>query len=219
MKVSFAVVVVAALAALGMVASTAEAAPDRVAIGSVKVAVGEQGTVDVRASDVAPFAVVDWVVNVGYDQGLAALANLDLPECERTGAQCTGTNKGTGSDSLIELRGISPGGMPSEATLATIVFRCERAGISELTIDVETWGAELGVDLPPLPEVESGSLECVDAPTTTPAPATTATPAPSLPPTGAGPSNGGSARQWAIAILSGTGAALLGIWALRRGRV
>lgn len=202
---------IAAFVVLALLPPAAEAAPDRVTVGSVTATVGEQGAVDVRASDVAPNGVVDWVVNIGYDQGLAAVANLDLPECERTGTPCTGTNNSNpGTDAVIVLEGTSPGGMPAEATLATIVFRCEHAGTSDLTLEISRWDAEASTELIAPPETADGTLECIAAPTATPAPL-------SLPPSGAGPASG-SAWQWAAAILSATGASLVAIWALRRER-
>jgi len=196
----------AALAAFGMVASTAEAAPDRLRVTSTVIAPEGQGTVAIIAEDLSEPGLIAWTIDVSYDLGLvhaidcmAALGGVCSPAFEID---------------VVRTTGASAAGSTEDTVLATFMFECGTSeGTSPLRLEVDIWGSAIPEDPRPELDLQDGTITCV-----APAPAATATPAPSLPSTGSGPSTS-SAWQWAVAILSGTGASLVGIWALRGERV
>ena len=198
----------AALAAFGMVASTAEAAPDRLAVGSASAGTGEKVSVTLVASDLANPLVV-WTVDITHDGSL-----LELVECEGQNGSICGPLFGP---ETTRITGASSSGLEGVVELATLTYRCgDEGGTSALTLEVDTWGgAEIPENPPREVNVSNGGVSCAPIIIDTfPTPTQTII----LPPTGTGPSTS-SAWQWAVAILSATGASLLGIWALRRERV
>ena len=210
MKLSFAIAVFVALAAFGMVASTAEAGdPGTIGIESATATVGERIEVELAAERIPAPGLGAWTVDIQYDPSVVRAIDCT--------AHQNGVCNPQYANDRLRVTGASATGLDGHVSLATVVFQCgQRDGISELLLSQKYFTiAGLG---PAKPALENGAITCVALPT--PAPSATATPAPvSLPPTGAGPSNGGSAWKWGIAILSATGASLVGIWALRRGRV
>lgn len=198
------VVALVALAAFGMVAGTAEAAPDVVSVDSIEVEVGREGTVSVRASDIAAPGLGVWTVDISYDTSV-----VDFVACVGDNGTICGPQFGP---QTLRVTGASAAGLTGEATLAVVTFACVQEGVSELSISVDVWG-QPSIDFGESPEIENGAVRCVEPST----PEATATAAPlSLPPTGTGASRGGSAIVWSIAVLAAAGAALVGSAALRR---
>lgn len=190
---------VAALAAFGMVATTAHAAPDRLRVASLTIAPGEQGAVGIIAEDLSTPGATSWSVDLTWAEGVvdAVSCASDVSECSTEFASNTG-----------RVTGASSAGLASNTVLAAFTFQCgPDEGTSDLTLTINAWPNEV--------DIQNGAITCAEE--VTPPPEATATPATlSLPPTGAGPANGGGAWLWAAALLSAMGAALIGVWTLRR---
>lgn len=202
-------VALVALAAFGMVAGTAEAAPDRLRVASMTIAPGEQGAVAIMAEDLLPPGIGAWSVDITWDD-----AAVDAVSCSSAVSECsTEYASNTG-----RVTGASAEGLVADTILATFTFECgPNEGVSDLTLTIDVWANSSIIDPGDDPDVdvENGTITCVEASTPEP----TATPSPlSLPPTGTGASSGGGTIMWAAAMLAAAGTSLVGIAVLRRER-
>lgn len=201
--------VIAALA-FGMETDHVEAAPDVVTIGSATMSVGEARPVEVVATDIADPGVGAWTIDVSYDDSVVELID------------CVGLMNSVCNTSVapraVRVTGASPIGLPPEATLGVLGFRCIAGGSSALTITIDVWAyATVTIPLPRDVELRAGTVACVPAKEPIAQPVTP-TALPSLPVTGTAPTSDWGVPQWAIALLTAAGASLVALAALRRDR-
>jgi hypothetical protein len=149
--------------------ATAGSGPS-VVVDSATIAVGETGTVDVSALDMADPGLGAWSLNVVYDPGV-----IEADGCTaQNGSVC---NPAFAADT-VRISGATAQGMPGDSVLASIGFRCTQVGSSALTLTVDT----LADGTPGDPQdidaaIVNGSVLCaVPATPTTPPPAPTPTP-------------------------------------------
>lgn len=205
MKGSTVVIAVAALAAFGMMASTAEASPDRLRAASITMAPGEHGAIGIMAEDLSEPGLSAWSVDITWDEAVvdARFCSSTVSECSTEFASNTGRITGASAEGLVE-----------DTILATFTFECgPNEGESAATLSIEVWAEGSTGPADPDVDIQNGTITCAEPG----APEPTATPASiSLPPTGSGASSGGSAIAWPAALLAAAGAALAGTAALRR---
>jgi hypothetical protein len=194
--------VVAAVAGVGLLASTAWAAAG-VSIGSASVAPGGEGSVDLEATGIGDPGLGAWTLDITYDPDVVSVASCSPQQ----GGVCNPAF----ADDMIRVTGASASGLEGDTTLATITFECgDEEGSSDLDISINVLAdATIGDPQPIEGTASGGSIDCEVQATSTIVPR-------DLGPTGAGPGSDGSDFGWPIAALAGAGlAALAGFGALR----
>ena len=157
---------VGTLAAAGLlVASAVSAQTPSVAIDSATTNVGGHAALRLRALDVPAPGLGAWTVDVSYDPAV-----LTVKSCTPTGGGVCNTAY---SAHTVRTNGISLYGLPGDTTLATIVFTCNAAGESALTVNPSVFAdATIGGPRPIDAAVHDGTLTCLaqGQPTPTPRP-------------------------------------------------
>ena len=166
-------------------------------VGSLVMAVGEDGSVELSTTDIAD-PLGTWTIDITYDDDVVSVVEC-LP---RQGGVCD-LDRGVGS---LRVTGASAAGVTRDTVLASITFRCQQEGSSLLSLSAEIGGAfPIGTHV----EVEDGVVTCQEAaePTSTPMIA--------LPAAGGGNSPG-SAVDWPLIALVFAGLAFASgsFWAL-----
>ena len=144
------------LAALGATLGHAQVRiiSDTVSIGSLSLDVGEQGTVDLRATDMtAPIGA--WTVDISYDPSRVSIVDCAPEENSICDPQ--------GMDDTIRVTGASATGLSTDTTLATITFQCQREGTSPLSTILRVWGSAIPEDPVVFPEISAGTISCEEA--------------------------------------------------------
>ena len=164
-------------------------------VGSLVMAVGEDGSVELSTTDIAdPLGA--WTIDITYDHDVASVVEC-LPQ---QGGVCD-LDRGVGS---LRVTGASAAGVTRDTVLASITFRCQQEGSSPLSLSAEIGGAfPIGTHV----EVEDGLVTCQEAAEPTADP--TSTPLPSLPATGGGGPVTGSGSPVASGLLALVGVALV----------
>ena len=173
-----------------------------VEIGSLSLAVGDGGSVELTAHNSAdPLGA--WDIEIAYDPDIVSVLDCTVPAEGICNAEAT--------ESTIRVTGATASGFVGEVTLATITFRCESEGETSLALMLIVFGEAIG--FPPEPESHDGNVVCTapePTPTASAAPTSAAAPIPVLPETGAGGTGSlGSSLGWFIAALAATGTATL----------
>ena len=190
--------VIAAIAGSEARTAVAQESPTSVTISieSLDLRVGGEGTVAVEAKDISGSPLGGWAIIVSYDPDVVAAVTCTV----HAGGACRAeSDVGT-----VEVVSIDSAGLVKDTVLATVTFRCENQGTTDLSLTNQLGGPPETV---PQVETQDGVITCQEAPEPT------VTPLPSLPDTGTGDGSDGSAVTWLVAALSGFGvlAAALGL--------
>lgn len=146
--------VVAALIGGLMPSAQVSAQDETVSIGSLTMAVGEQGSVDLRALNIDPPGLGAWTIDIVYDPAVVSVVD------------CTPVAPGgvcNPSFNAITIRdvGAYATGHEGDTTLAIITFQCERRGSSALTLSLEMFAdTTVGDPQPITAAVEDGAVTC-----------------------------------------------------------
>lgn len=172
---------------------------ETIQIGSLSMAVGEEGAVDLDALAMAAPGLGAWTVDVAYDPAIVT-AVACVPA---SGGVCNADFDAT----TVRATGANADGLDGDSTLATVTYRCEAEGTSALDLTVQVLvDATVGDPQAISAAVVNGSVTCGAALV-----AATPTPDSGLPTAGGGyfGTDGPSAITWLIAGLIGAGIAWL----------
>ena len=164
-------------------------------IESVVSEVGAEATVAVEAKDITG-SLDAWAIIISYDPDVVAAVSCTV----HAGGACRAeSDVGT-----VEVVSIDSAGLVKDTVLATVTFRCENQGTTDLSLTNQLGGVP--EDIREV-QTEDGAITCEEAPEPTASdevgPTTTA--APVLPDTGSGGRSDGNAVTWLVAALSGFG--------------
>ena len=124
-------------------------------VGFYEINVGEQVAVVLEAVDIPMPGLGAWIVDVTYDTSVVSLLDCDA----QLGGVC---NLEHGADTL-RVTGASAGGLSGTAILANIVFACNLAGTTDLTLQLGIFtDASLGQDVL-IPDPVNGAVTCTEA--------------------------------------------------------
>jgi hypothetical protein len=175
----------------------ASAAGATVSVGSLSLSVGGQGSLDLRALNMAPPGLGVWTIDVVYDPAVVSVVSCNA----MVGGACN-----PALDSItIRDTGATASGLIGDTTLASITFHCDQTGVSPLTINIVLLAdGTIGNPQPINAAIQNGSVTCGPTPTpcgtggcptATSTPTATATPTRTPTgtpcPTGKVPSSGG----------------------------
>jgi hypothetical protein len=137
--------------------SQASAQDEEVRMGRLTVAVGERGTVDLRALDIGSPGLGAWEIGIVYDDSF-----LEAVDCD---AAAVGKNycNGDFATGRVQVVGATSDGETGDTTLATLTFECDDTGITSLTIVLDeladaTEGGPEEIDA----DISHGSIACVE---------------------------------------------------------
>ena len=102
-----------------------------IVIGSVTMDLGQEGPVELRIVDIGGGAGA-WMIDVTYDPDIVSVV-----ECAPIGNNVCDTDR---RPSSLHVTGASATGLVEDTTLADITFRCEEAGTSPLSLNLEVLG-------------------------------------------------------------------------------
>ena len=124
-----------------------------VSIGSLSKSVGQQGTVDVRALNIAAPGLGAWTIDITYDPQV-----LSVVDCAGgIGGLCNPAY----AEDTVRVAGFSIFGAIGDSTLASITFACESEGSSQLNLTLETFiDASLGGSLSIDASIDNGLAIC-----------------------------------------------------------
>jgi hypothetical protein len=198
-------VLVAAAAGLGTVvpADDLSAGSAVIAIGSGTANAGEEAWGDLQALGVPEPGLQAWTIDISYNPSIVSLTGCQ----SNVGSVCV-LSYGTQIDRIT---GASATGLAGDATLATMTYRCEAAGVSPLELVVIVLSDSGSPEEPNADHtVQNSTIACVEPsePTATEESSPTATTASLLPPTGTG-NESGDALRWLILTLTGAGGVAL----------
>ncbi|MCH7580215.1 MAG: dockerin type I repeat-containing protein [Chloroflexi bacterium] len=168
--------VVALLALMGWYVRTGAAQVDgpSVAIGSVSLVVGEQGSLNLQALKMTDPGLGYWVIDIIYDPAVITAVDCSAHHggiCNPAFAYNTARVTGANSTGLV-----------GDNLLGSVVFRCESQGASPVTLKVELRDATIGDGQPIAATTQNGAVTCTAATPTNTA-TNTPTPTPSASPT------------------------------------
>ena len=168
--------VVALLALMGWYVRTGVAQVDgpSVTIGSVSLAVGEQGSLDLQALKMTDPGLGYWVIDIIYDPAVI------------TAVACSAHHGGicnpAAAYNTARVAGANSTGLEGDALLGSVAFRCESQGASPVTLKVELRDATIGDAQPIAAATQNGAVTCTVATPTNTA-TNTLTPTPTVSPT------------------------------------
>lgn len=163
------------------------------------------GSVELQAVDIGSPGLGAWEIGITYDSSLLTAVSCD-------GSQGSVCNTNFASN-RVQIAGANAGGLEGTTVLASITFRCNREGSSELSIVLDEFAdATTGGPRPIGPGINAGRITCEDSaglpsvPTSRPAEDDDDDDAPisGLPSSGAG-SSSSSSVNWLIAALAALG--------------
>lgn len=190
-----------------VIISQASAQQPFVGVGSATVSTGSTGSVDLEAINIGPPGLGAWEVGIVYDSSL-----LTPTGC--TGLQGSVCNTDFASN-RVQVVGANANGLDGTMALASISFRCDGEGASELSLVVDEFSdATTGGPRPINPGVKEGLITCSETGGLPGGPTqstgddddATATPAvTTLPDSGQGTPGGSSTFDWLIAAAASLG--------------
>lgn len=199
-------VVIVAVAASEARTAVAQDSPASVTIRieSVVSEVGAEATVAVEAKDITG-SLDAWAIIISYDPDVVAAVSCTV----HAGGACRAeSDVGT-----VEVVSIDSAGLVKDTVLATVTFRCENQGTTDLSLTNQLGGVPEDIGEV---QTEDGAISCEEASVATEEDLRpTTTPQPSLPETGTGSGSGGRGLTWLIAALAGTGLAIMAGGTLR----
>ena len=142
----------------GLLITHVSAQQESIRVTSANAVIGGEATVTIQANGITGLGLGAWTIDVVYDASLlTALACIP----EHGGVCNTMFDPG-----VVRVTGASAGGVAGDNTLASITFRCDAAGTSALTVDVDllvdaTIGDPQVIDH----VVTNGTVTCGAAPT------------------------------------------------------
>lgn len=122
-------------------------------IGSYEAEVGDEVTALLEAVNILDDVLAAWTVDIVYDPIIASV--VDCVSLEN------GVCNAAFRDDTIRVTGADPVGLTGTFPLAEVVFRCDQAGTTELTLSFVYGGFPEAP--PPVKEVGSGALTCAEA--------------------------------------------------------
>ena len=113
----------------GLLITQVSAQQESISVGSASAAVGGEATVTIQANGIAAPGLGAWTIDLTYDAALLT-ALACIPE---HGGVCNPMF----DPGVVRVTGASAGGVAGDNTLASITFRCDAAGTSALTANVD----------------------------------------------------------------------------------
>ena len=158
-----------------------------ITIESVVSSVGQEVEADLEAQDIEG-ALDAWFIVVSYDPDVASVLNCT----PHAGGVCEVDS----AASLVRVVSIDSAGLQEDTVLATLTFRCEAEGASDLSLRSELGGVPENVR-----EVETvdGTIACRESDTATATPEEAAS-AVALPSTGTGGKGTGGTARFMLAL-------------------
>jgi len=111
-----------------LAASSASAQDELISIDSITITPGGGATLDLNALNIPAPGLGAWNIGVGYDPSI-----LSALSCSPTADSECNVNF---SAQQVRIVGASAPGLAGDSVLASITFNCDRAGVSELVIEV-----------------------------------------------------------------------------------
>lgn len=112
----------------GLLITQVSAQQESIGVGSASAAVSGEATVTIQATGIADPGLGAWTIDVAYDASLLT-ALACIPE---HGGVCNPMF----DPGVVRVTGASAGGVEGDNSLGSITFRCDAAGTSALTVDV-----------------------------------------------------------------------------------
>ena len=127
----FAVLAAAATLIGGLVVSSVSAGSPAISVGGLALFVGEQGTVEIKASGITAPGLGGWTIDIVYDPAVVSVAGCD------PAPNSLFCNQAYGADT-VRIVGLSGSGLIGNSVLGSITFQCDIQGDSALTINSGT---------------------------------------------------------------------------------
>jgi hypothetical protein len=160
----------------GLVASQVSAGTPAIGVGGLTRFVGEQGTIEIKASGIVAPGLGGWTIDIVYDPAVVSVTGCDPAP---NSLYC---NEAYGADT-VRIVGLSGTGLIGNSVLASITFQCDAQGDSALIINSDTLVFRDGTASDPqdiVATLGTGGILCeptLGTPTATPVtPTATATP-------------------------------------------
>ena len=161
-KLSTRIIAVAAVVlavSAGLLITQVSAQQESISVGSASAAVGGEATVTIQATGITAPGLGAWTIDVAYDTSLLTALTC-APE---QGGVCNPMY----DPGVVRVTGASAGGVAGDNSLGSITFRCDAAGTSALTVDVNLLvDATVGDPQVIAHSVVNGSVTCGGAPPT-----------------------------------------------------
>ena len=160
------------------------------------------GSVDIEARDIGPPGLGAWEIGITYDSSL-----LTAVSCAGSEGSVCNVNF---ASNRVQVAGANASGLQGTTVLASITFRCNREGSSELSIVLDEFAdATTGGPRPIGPGINAGRITCEDSAGLPDVPSSPSVDEDdddvvALPSSGAG-SSGSSSVNWLIASLAALG--------------
>ena len=154
-----AVVAVVLAVSAGLLITHVSAQQESISVTSASAAVGGEATVTIQANGIADPGLGAWTIDVAYDTSVLTALSC-IPE---HGGVCNPMF----DPGVVRVTGASAGGVIGDNSLGSITFRCDAAGTSALTVDVDLL-VDATIGGPQLIDhgVTNGSVTCGGAPPT-----------------------------------------------------
>lgn len=200
--------VVALIVSIVIITQVAAQLPT-IVVGSATVNPGSTGTVNLTARDIGSPGLAAWEIGITFDSSVVTATAC----AAQAGSIC---NENFASN-RVQVVGANPGGLTGTTILANISFRCNGAGVTDLTVVIDELADATPGDPRPIgPGINAGRITCEDSVGLPPVPTTRPTEAPdddaadddngvvTLPDSGTG-SGSSSVVGWLIAALATLG--------------
>lgn len=125
-------------------------------VGNATAPVGQEGSVEVKAAGVGTPGLGAWTVDVSYDPNIVSAGT-----CTSASSQGLSFCNAQYASGKIRVVGANAQGLSGDVSLATMTFRCEKAGNSDLDITIDTLAdATVGNPTDINHTEQSGSITC-----------------------------------------------------------
>jgi len=125
-------------------------------VGNATTSVGKDGSVELKAIGVGTPGLGAWTVDVAFDPNVVSAGT-----CTSASSQGLSFCNAQYESGKVRVVGANAQGLSGDVSLATITFRCEKAGNSELTITIDTLAdATVGNPTDISHTEQSGSITC-----------------------------------------------------------
>jgi hypothetical protein len=124
--------------------------------GDATATVGQEGSVELTATGVGTPGLGAWTVDVKFDPGI-----LSASTCTAASAQGLSFCNPKFATDIVRVVGANAQGLSGDLTLATMAFRCSKAGKSDLTVSASTLAdATVGNPTDIKHHEQKGSITC-----------------------------------------------------------
>ena len=124
--------------------------------GNATASVGQEGSIELKASGIGTPGLGAWTVDVKYDSSI-----LSASTCTAASSQGLSFCNPKYASDTVRVVGANAQGLSGDISLATMAFRCSKAGKSDLTVSASTLAdATVGNPTDIKHHEKTGSITC-----------------------------------------------------------